>query len=309
MKRPGAQRPWALPVLVAPSRNEKDNLAAGRRHQTPSDLLRQLLCVLLRWFPSRQFVFAGDGGDANHRLTRFARRHEKRLTLVRRFYADAALSAAPPPRKKGAQGRPRVRGKKLPSPQDVVQRTKPRTKRTVNWYGGQMRKVEVVTGTGHRYRSGEGVVEVLWVFVPDLTGTHRDEDFFTTDVTMTARQVIQTFTGRWSIEVTFQEVRARLGIETTRGWIRQTVLRAEPCLFGLYSVVALWSAALPERDRQHIEPTWAGKTTVTFFDAITLVRRDIWHRRVFATPTFQRVLQKLTLNQKRPLTRTLTLAT
>jgi hypothetical protein len=242
-------------------------------------------------------------------LTRFARRHEKRLTLVSRFYADAALYAVPPPRKKGAQGRPRVRGKKLSSPQDVVKRTKTRKKLTVSWYGGRSRQVEVVTGAGHWSRSGEGLVEVRWVFVHDLTGTHRDEYFFTTDITMTAQQVIETFTGRWSMEVTFQEVHAHLGIETTRGWIKQTVLRTERCLFGLYSVVAPWYAALPERDRHNIEPTWTGKTTVTFSDAITLVRRDLWSRWIFATPAFQRVMQKLAPQQKRLLTRTLTLAT
>lgn len=309
VKLPGARRPWALPMLVALYHNEKDNQAAGRRHKTPSDLMRQLLCVLLHWFPARKFVFAGDGGYANHMLTRFMRRHEKRLTLVSRFYAAAALYAAPPRPKKGAKGRPRVKGKKWPSPQDVVQRTRQRKKLTVAWYGGQTRKVEVVTGTGHWYRAGEGLVEVLWVFVHDLTGTHRDEYFFTTDLTMGAKQVIETFAGRWSIEVTFQEVRAHLGVETTRGWIRQTVLRAEPCLFGLYSIVALWYAALPERDRQNIEPTWTGKTTITFSDAITLVRRDLWRRWIFATPAFQRVVQKLTPKQKQQLTRTLTLAT
>ena len=98
------------------------NRAAGRRHKTPSDLMRQLLCVLLRWFPARQFVFAGDGGYANHMLTRFARRYQKRLTLVSRFYADAALYAPPPRPKTNAKGRPRVKGKKLPNPQEVVQK-------------------------------------------------------------------------------------------------------------------------------------------------------------------------------------------
>ena len=119
-------------MLVALDRNEKDNQAAGRPHKTPSDLMRPLLRVLLRWFPARQFVFAGDGGrrgrlirpgdsigpdifrqstsanqpavPANHMLTRFARRYEKRLTLVSRFYADAALYAPPPRPKKGAKG-------------------------------------------------------------------------------------------------------------------------------------------------------------------------------------------------------------
>ena len=72
----------------------------------------------------------------------------------------------------------------------------------------------------------------------DFTGTHHDEDFVTTDVTHSTQQVIETVTGRWSIEVTFQEVRAHLGVETTRGWIERrvgsnTVLRAEPGLFGM----------------------------------------------------------------------------
>jgi hypothetical protein len=199
VKLPGIPRPWALPVLVALYRNEKDNQAAGRRHKTPSDLMRQLLCVLLRWFPARQFVFSGDGGYANHMLTRFARQHQKRLTLVSRFYADA--------------------------------------------------------------------------------------------------------------EVTFQEVRAYLGVETTRGWIERTVLRAEPCLFGLYSVVVLWYAALPARDREHLEPTWTGKTMVTFSNAITLVRRDLWRRWIFATPAFKVLLQKLKAREKAQLIRHLTLAT
>ena len=110
-------------------------------------------------------------------------------------------------------------------------------------------------------------------------------------MTQTARQVIETFTGRWSIEVTFQEVRADLGVETTRGWIERTVLRAEPGLFGLYSVVVLWYAALPERDRNQLEPTWTGKTMVTFSDAITLARRDLWRRWIFATPAFKLVMQ------------------
>lgn len=308
VKLPGCTRPWALPVLVALYHNEKDNLAAGRRHKTPSELMRQLLCVLIRWFPERKFVFAGDGGYANHMLTRFARRFSKCLTLVSRFYADAALYAAPPKRKAGAKGRPRVKGRKLASPQDVVRRTKQRKRLTVSWYGGQTRRIEVVTGTGHWYRSGEGLVEVLWVFVHDLTGTHRDEYFFTTDLSMSAKSVIETFTGRWSIEVTFQEVRAHLGVETTRGRSERTILRAEPCLFGLHTIVALWYAALPEQTRSQLEPTWTGKQTVTFSDAITLVRRQLWQHWIFKTPSLKQAMQQLKPKHKQQLTLLLTLS-
>ena len=40
--------------------------------------MRQLLAVLIHWFPDRQFVFAGDGGYGTHALARFAARHRRR---------------------------------------------------------------------------------------------------------------------------------------------------------------------------------------------------------------------------------------
>jgi hypothetical protein len=305
---PGTTRPWALPILVALYRDKKDNKALGLQHKTPTDLMRQLLCVLLHWFPTRKFVFSGDGAYATHGLTRFARRHQKRLTLISRFHGDAALYAAAPKSNKKSIGRPRVKGKKQPSPEAIVQHAKCRKKLSVKWYGGENRKVEIVSGTGYWYRAGEGIVEVLWVHVHDLTGTHRDEYFYTTDLHLTAKQVIEYFTGRWSIEVTFQEARAHLGVETTRGWSRQTVLRAEPCLLGLYSVVALWFAALPESDRQDLAVEWAGKVTITYSDAVTFVRRDLWRHWIFANPAYRPVVEKLSPKQRRELIRTITLA-
>ena len=85
---------------------------------------------------------------------------------------------------------------------------------------------------------------IAWVFVKDQTGTHRDEYFFSTDTAMTAVAMIEAYAGRWNLETTFQEARCLLGLETTRGWCRRTVLRAAPCLFGLYTVVALLYQAL-----------------------------------------------------------------
>lgn len=305
---PGTKRPWALPILVALYRDKKDNKSQGLRHKTPSDLMRQLLCVMLHWFPERKFIFSGDGGYATHALTRFARRHQKQLTLVSRFHADASLYATPPKPNKKSVGRPRVKGNKRPSPEAVVRRTKRRKKLSVKWYGGENRKVEVVTGTGSWYRSGDGIVEVLWVYVHDLTGTHRDEYFYTTDLRLTAKQVIEYFTGRWSIEVTFQEARAHLGVETTRGWSRQTVLRAEPCLFGLYTVVALWYAALPDSDRQELAVGWTGKLASTYSDAVTLVRRDLWRHWILEPPAYKPVVEKLSPKQRRQLIYIVTLA-
>jgi hypothetical protein len=289
---PFARRQWALPVLTVLYRS-KDS--SKRRHKTPSHLMRQMLKVFLHWFPERSIVFAGDGGYGTHELARTAarRRQPKRLTLVSRFYADANLYAPPPARASRRAGRPRLKGKKLPSPERVVARTQQRQRLNVAWYGGGRRNVEVVTGTGHWYKQGEGLVAVLWVFVHDCTGTHRDDYFFTTDVSLTATQMIEYFTGRWSIETTFQEMRSYLGLETTRGRKEETVLRVAPCLFGLYTVVAALYAQMPARYRRARLIDWVGKADTTFSDAITAVRRWLWQEWVFAIPGHTAAFAKL----------------
>jgi len=287
---PFTRRPWALPLLVALYRSEKDNNKAGRRHKTPQRLLQQLCCVLLRWFRQRRFVLTGDGNFATHELARFASRRRSRLALVSPFYPDANLYAPPPPY--SGHGRPRVKGAKLPTPEQVVAGSA-RTRLNVAWYGGGRRDVETVSGTGPWYKSGHGLVAVRWVFVHDLTGTHRDGYFMTTDVTMGAQEVIETYTARWNLETTFQEMRSYLGLETTRGWKEKTVLRAAPCLFGLYTLVAALYSQLPRRYARVRAVEWAGKQDVTFSDAITAVRRWLWLEWVFAIPGHRGAFQKL----------------
>jgi hypothetical protein len=319
---PFATRPWALPVLVALYRSadgpkpkskskkiqdkakakarqrarDKAMAAVGtatRRHKTPSELMRQLLAVLIHWFPDRQFVFAGDGGYGTHALARFAYRHQSHLSLVSLLHSDANLYDPPPVVVGKRNGRPRKKGDKRPSPKTVVAAASQLTAWNVSWYGGSRRDVEGLSGTGHWFKSGKGLVPVLWVFVRDRTGTHRDTSLLSTDLGLTAPEVIETYTGRWSIKTTFQELRAYLGLETTRGWKPQTVLRVAPCLFGLYAVVALLYAELPAAAQHPGAISYRGKATVAFSDAITAVRRQLWLEGVFPSHGQTEVFENL----------------
>jgi hypothetical protein len=294
VRLPLTRRRWALPVLVALYRSEAENRRRGRRHKTPPELLRQLLCVLLHWFPQRQFIGAADGNYATHDLARLAARHPQRLTYLSHFYAKANLyEPAPVVVGKKPSGRPRKKGRKLPAPAQVVAQTPHPQPLNVAWYGGGHRDVDVVTGTAHRYEAGQPLVAVLWVWVHDCTGTHRDEYFFTTDMHWSAAQVIETYTGRWNLETTFQEMRSYLGLETTCGWKERTVLRVAPCLFGLYTVVAALYVQLPARRRRGGRVAWVGKTDVTFSDALTAIRRWLWVDWVFAIPGHATAFSKL----------------
>jgi len=291
---PFAVRPWALPVLVALYRSEECNQRLGRRHKTPPQLLRQLLRVLMRWFPDRHFVCTADGNYATHELAALAHRWRQHLLLVSKFYPDANLYA-PPPMVTGKKptGRPRRKGAKLPTPEQRVAQTRRRQRQNVAWYGGGRRDIAVVSGTGQWYRAGEGLVPIRWVYVEDRTGSHRPEYFFTTEQTLTPQQVVEYYTGRWNVETTFEEMRSYLKLEKTRGWTERTVLRTVPCLFGLYSVIAVWYAELPGRWRRQRAVQRVGKEVVTFSDAITAVRRWLWSEWVFATPVHQRAFAKI----------------
>jgi hypothetical protein len=251
--------------------------------------MQRLLRLILRWFPDRTFVFVGDSGYGTHEMARFAMRHKDHLSLVSKLHPDAALYEPPPPY--SGKGRPRIKGTRMPTPRKSAEMAR-RRRTTVDWYGGGQRRVEIASGTGCWHKSAHGIVALLWVFVHDLDGTHRDQYFFTTDLAQTPEWVVSLYTGRWNIETTFQEVRSCLGLETTRGWCRNTILRAAPSLFGLYSVVALLYRSLPAcRRRATIQ--WPGKEGITFSDAITSVRQWLWSDWVFQQVDRHRAIQKL----------------
>jgi hypothetical protein len=292
VRLPFATRPWALPVLVDLYRTPEVSRAEGRRHHTPAQLACRLLRLMLIRFPGRTFVFVGDSGYGTHEVARFCHRHRDRITLVSKCHPDVNLFHPPPPYT--GKGRPRAKGGRLLKPRQAVAGLRPssRSRLTVPWYGGGTRRVAVVTCTGHWFKAGHGLVPIRWVFVEDRTGTHRDEYFLTTDTTWSPAEVVAAYCGRWNLETTFQECRSHLGLETTRGWRRATVLRAAPCLLGLYSVVTVLFTSLPESDRTGAV-RWPGKVGVTFSDAVRSVRRWLWAKGVFPQAGIDADLTKL----------------
>jgi hypothetical protein len=65
--------------------------------------------------------------------------------------------------------------------------------------------------------------------------------------------ILQWFVSRWQLEVTFQDARAHLGIETQRQQRSDlAILRTTPALLGLFSLVTLGAhdlAAEPTSNR------------------------------------------------------------
>jgi hypothetical protein len=275
---PFCSRPWALPVLVVLARKRALNRQEKHGHKTPAELGRQLIAVLIHWFPQRKFIVVGDWGFGSHDLARFCHNHRRHVTLVARCRSDLNLYSLPP-----AHARRRQRkGRKLASPKAAAAVGR-HWHSTVRWYGNSRRTVELFSGCGGWYRArGHGraaLVPIRWVFVHDPQ-SNRDDWFESTDPGLRAEQIVEWFAARWSIEVTFQEAREHLGLQTTRHWKARSVLRAAPCLFGLFSVVSLIFARQTDGKKSVLPrqmPCYR-KVEPTFSDALFSVRRLLWSR-------------------------------
>jgi hypothetical protein len=209
----------------------------------------------------------------------------QQVTLVTTGRLDAVLHEPPPERTRQTIGRPRVVGTRLPALEQVWQ--DPETvwqKLTLDWDGEGERTLELCTGTALWYRYGYDPLPIRWVLTRDPLGKRPPKAIFSTDPTQSAEQIISDFMKRWSLEVTFEEGRAHLGIETQRQWSDRAIERSTPLLFGLYSLVALFGQALhPDGQVPVSQAAWYRKHTATFRDVLALVRQHLWGSGTFPT--------------------------
>ena len=83
------------------------------------------------------------------------------------------------------------------------------------------------------------------------------------------------------MEVTYEESRAHLGLETQRQWSDPAVFRTAPLLFGLYSLVTLY--VHQNVGRLALSPRralWYPKPAPTFADALARLRQHLWFDQV-----------------------------
>ena len=140
----------------------------------------------------------------------------------------------------------------------------------------EKKTLEIISGTGLWYRTGTPPTLLRWVLVRDPDGKMEPQAFLCTDTDMDPAEVISNFAKRWEMEVTFQEVRTHLRVETQRQWSKNAIARTTPALLGLYSLVCLWAQQALESNRMSYAAAWYEKTNFTFSDAIAVIRCEIF---------------------------------
>jgi DDE superfamily endonuclease len=289
---PWAGRVWALPFMTVLCPSERFYEQQGRSQQTLVERAWQIIRIVVRWLPGRNLVFVADSSDAVlewlHQV-----RALPRARLITRLRLDAALYDPPPKREPGPLGRPRLKGERRPTLEAMLaDEDTTWSKLTVErWYGDAPREVEVVTDSAVWYHSGKPPMLLRWVLIRDPHKCFEPQALLSTDLDRTPEQILTWFIRRWTMEVTREEARAHLGMETQRQWNERAIARTTPALLSLYSIITLTAHQLLQQESTIVRVTaWYAKIRPTFADAIALVRRHLWVHMHFSTSQHETVV-------------------
>lgn len=293
---PWTQRVWALPFLTALAPSERYYQAKQRDHKKLTDWACQMLLQVRRWLPERALVVVADSSYAAILLLARLQRLPNPVCVVTRLRLDAALYKPAPSRKSGQVGRPRLKGARLPTLENVLQDTKTAWKQVTiqDWYSEKRRRVEIVSGTAVWYHSGMPPLAIRWVLIRDPKGKFKSQALLCTDLSAVPVQIVKWFVMRWQLEVTFQEVRTHLGVETQRQWSHWAIARTTPALLGLFSLVTLLAHHSTRRGKLPVrQAAWYTKPLPTFSDALAVVRHQLWQTMDFHTSVPEIEMQKV----------------
>jgi DDE superfamily endonuclease len=144
-----AKRVWALPCLTVLAPSERSHQERGQRHTKLTDWARHMLLVVRRWVPERTLVVVTASRFAVMTLLWRVRQLLNPICGITRVRLDAALYEPAPLRTPRQTGRPRLKGKRLPTLAHVLhEATTGWTTVTVRgWYGEVERVVEITSAT------------------------------------------------------------------------------------------------------------------------------------------------------------------
>jgi DDE superfamily endonuclease len=267
---------------------------AHAQHQptTKLELLREMVALVAQWAGERAVYLVVDSAYAGRTVLED---RPANVQVVSRLRLDAALYAPPPRRRPGQKGRPRRRGDRLPALQDLIARRRHWTTLRLVLYG---RAVEprIMPFTALWYGALRSQ-SVRIAVVRDPRGRRRDEAFFCTDLDRDAAFILETYSRRWTLEVTFHDAKQHLGFGRAQNQASQAVARTAPFAGLVYSLVLLWAAAHLQQGGTLgwiVRPWYRTKTAVAFPDLLTALQHDLWMSRFSQAPVLARRPQNST---------------
>lgn len=257
---------YCLPILFRLYLNKKSALKHRRAYRTRPCLAVEMLWVLSSHRKDKRFHAVADSAYGGQSVLCHL---PANCDLTSRLVKDARLYGARPERKRGTNGRPRKRGERLPTPQEMLA-SRPR-RVTLDIYG-RTEVARLADRVAYVHAAPQRPLRV--VAVEAMKGGRRQEAFYSTCWEATAEQVLAWYAMRWSLEVTNHDSKQHLGFEQPQGWTRRSVERTAPLAMLLYSLVVLWFAREGHRSWRPLDCPWyTSKTAPSFADMISTLRR------------------------------------
>ena len=275
--------PWgksfALPVLARLYRSKKTCKRMGIPHRKKTELAVELIAKMAAVIPKRRILLVVDNGFANRNVIADL---PANVHLIGRGVIDARIYAKPPPRKQGQRGRTRVMGKKLPSPEERAADVGARWETVDVEISGRPAQVKVQVFDALWHKSGRGRF-LRFVLVCGWPGHKKDDVLISTDTTLGAKEIIQTYCLRWPIEETFHWCKSKLDLEQPQNRVEHAVLRTAPMALWAYSLVVLWYATIGKHTtaaKLPVLPWYQSKKAPAFSDMLAILRRVSWAARL-----------------------------
>lgn len=236
VKVPFSRRTWALPVLFRLYRNLKECTKHGAAYAKKTESARQMLDVFVSWVGDRRVELAADSAYCNDTVTRGL---APSVVLFGAMRPDAVLTELPKSRTAGVAGRPRKRGRVVPKPQKIASDGRRPWKRCTATLYGRETTVAYKTICAQWYRAcGTGLLRIVIVATKD--GNVPFRVFFCSDASLDVPRILETYAGRWGIEVFFREAKQLLGFADSSARKEAAVLRVAPFVGLLYTALVVW---------------------------------------------------------------------
>lgn len=271
---PFSRRAWALPVLFRLYRNIKDCQRRRVAHRKKTDLAREMLNLVVEWSAGRRLEVAADGAYCNDTLSNGTLDN---VVFFGSMRPDAVLTSLPTLADRQRTGRRRKRGALLRKPEKLAH-----DGRTAWLLGhamlyGKLTRIRYKTIDAQWYRAmGTRLLRV--VVVECTTGQLPLRVFFSSDATLSVETILETYAGRWGIEVFFRDAKQHLGFADSQARTQAAVLRTAPLIGLLYSTLVIWCAdevygtalATPP-----LRPWYPHKRGLAFVDVLRAAQRAL----------------------------------
>jgi len=272
---PCSHRPWAIPLMWRLYRQQTHCTATDTPFFKKTQLARQMLDVLTRWLKGTPFSVVVDEGYTNRTVLRGLPPHIQVFGAMSR---RAALYDPAPP------GGRRIYGEKQPT---LAQRfADPKA----DWQtlvlvrpGFRPRRIRFQTWTG-LWKTVRGRHPVRVVLMATRRGEKTWRSFVSTDPEVSAEAILLRGFERWSIEVSFRDMKQHLGLSEAPVRSRRSVERLTPWVGTLFGVVVLWYAQSgwgSRFDHRPVRPWYRHKRGASFLDMLGAAQRAAWSSGLF----------------------------